>query len=88
MIELPQRMNGGATVLFEELAQISALCRERGVRLHCDGARLWEVAPFSGRPLPEICALFDSVYVSFYKGASHAARESAGMRALLLIETL
>jgi threonine aldolase len=36
--------------------------------LHFDGARIWESQPWFGRPLPEIAALADSVYVSFYKG--------------------
>ena len=36
-------MNGGATIPFDELQRISTMCRERSVRLHCDGARLWEV---------------------------------------------
>lgn len=31
------------------------------------GARLWECASFYGRSPAEICASFDSVYVSFYK---------------------
>ena len=35
---------------------------------HADGARLWESQPFLDHSLPEITALFDSVYVSFYKG--------------------
>merc|ERR1740121_3341194 len=33
-----------------------------------DGARLWEVQPFYAKSLEKICGLFDSVYVSFYKG--------------------
>jgi threonine aldolase len=41
--------------------------RERGWALHLDGARLWTCGPFYGRPLDEIAALFDTVYVSFYK---------------------
>jgi threonine aldolase len=36
--------------------------------LHLDGARLWESQPFYGRPHAEIAGLFDSAYVSFYKG--------------------
>ena len=36
--------------------------------MHLDGARLWESAAGYGRPLAEIAALFDTVYVSFYKG--------------------
>mmetsp|Transcript_21558 Transcript_21558/g.68611 ORF Transcript_21558/g.68611 Transcript_21558/m.68611 type:complete len:225 (+) Transcript_21558:229-903(+) len=38
------------------------------VPLHADGARLLEVAPYYGLPLPGLCRLFDSLYVSFYKG--------------------
>jgi threonine aldolase len=36
--------------------------------VHLDGARLWESAAGYGRPPGEIAALFDTVYVSFYKG--------------------
>jgi threonine aldolase len=35
--------------------------------LHLDGARLWECQPFYERDYAEIAALFDSIYVSFYK---------------------
>jgi threonine aldolase len=35
--------------------------------LHLDGARLWECQPFYQRSYAEIAALFDTVYVSFYK---------------------
>ena len=42
------------------------------VPLHLDGARLWEIAPYykaeAGSSLREVVALFDSAYVSFYKG--------------------
>jgi threonine aldolase len=41
--------------------------RRRGVALHLDGARLWQCGPFYKRPLSEIAALFDTVYVSLYK---------------------
>jgi threonine aldolase len=34
---------------------------------HADGARLWESAAGYGKPPREIAALFDTVYVSFYK---------------------
>jgi len=61
-------MNGGGAAPFEELVSIAALCRERNVRLHLDGARLWEVAPHFGKSYAEICAVFDTAYVSFYKG--------------------
>jgi threonine aldolase len=53
-----------------------AAARERGARVHVDGARIWEATPYLGRELAEIAGLADSVYVSFYKtlgGISGAA---------------
>lgn len=68
LIELPQRELGGYLPPFDELEAISHLCRERGIRLHLDGARLFETLPYYEKTAAEVCALFDSVYVSFYKG--------------------
>ncbi|QAY65867.1 threonine aldolase family protein [Paenibacillus protaetiae] len=68
LLELPQREIGGQLPSFEELAELSAYCRANGIKLHLDGARLFEVTPYYGKSAAEICELFDSVYVSFYKG--------------------
>ncbi|MEK4662398.1 beta-eliminating lyase-related protein [Priestia sp. FSL H7-0729] len=68
LLELPQREIGGQLPAYEELEAISAYCRERGIKLHLDGARLFEIIPYYKKTPAEICSLFDSVYVSFYKG--------------------
>lgn len=68
VVELPLRRGGYVLPSWEELVAISQWCREQGVPLHLDGARLWEAAPQLGHSLAEIAALADSVYVSFYKG--------------------
>ena len=69
LVELPQRETGGQLIGFEELAALSAWCGEAGVRLHLDGARLWECGPaYAPRTLAEVVGLADSVYVSLYKG--------------------
>lgn len=68
LLELPQREIGGRLPSWEELSAISAWAREKGIALHLDGARLWECGPFYGKEYAEIAGLFDSVYVSFYKG--------------------
>jgi threonine aldolase len=68
LLELPQREIGGLLPEWDDLLAQTAWARERGVALHLDGARLWEAGPFYGRPYAEIAALFDTVYVSFYKG--------------------
>ncbi|HVT10632.1 MAG TPA: beta-eliminating lyase-related protein [Fimbriimonadaceae bacterium] len=67
LIELPQREIGGQLPSWEELMAICDLAHARGMKLHMDGARLWECRPFYGRSYAEIATPFDSVYVSFYK---------------------
>lgn len=67
LIELPQREIGGQLPSWEDLWEVTAWAKQRNIRLHLDGARLWESQPFYGRPLSEIVQDFDSVYVSFYK---------------------
>jgi threonine aldolase len=66
-VELPVRWLGGQLPTWEQLEELKRTCRERGVKLHMDGARLWESQPFYGRSYADICRGFDSVYVSFYK---------------------
>ncbi|ANS76218.1 threonine aldolase [Paenibacillus yonginensis] len=73
LLELPQREIGGQLPPFGELEAISAYCRENGIRLHLDGARLLEILPYYEKTAAEVCALFDSVYVSFYKGIGGVA---------------
>lgn len=68
LLELPQRDIGGQQPPFDDLAAQAGWARERGAAVHLDGARLWESAAGYGRPPAEIAELFDSVYVSFYKG--------------------
>jgi threonine aldolase len=68
LLELPQRELGGELPAWEDLVAISTHARDRGWHLHLDGARLWECGPAYGRPYAQIAALFDTVYVSFYKG--------------------
>jgi threonine aldolase len=68
LLELPQREIGGVLPEWDDLVAQTAWARERDVALHLDGARLWEAQPFYDEPHAEVAGLFDSVYVSFYKG--------------------
>jgi threonine aldolase len=68
LLELPQRDLGGQLPGWDELTAQLAWARDRGAAVHLDGARLWEAAAGYQRPPAEIAALFDTVYVSFYKG--------------------
>lgn len=66
--ELPQRDLGGLLPEWDDLREQVAMVRATGAAAHLDGARLWEAQTYYRRPLDEIAGLFDSVYVSLYKG--------------------
>ncbi|MCW2930552.1 MAG: L-threonine aldolase [Actinomycetia bacterium] len=68
LVELPLRDAGCLLPTWNDLVQLSEACRARGTALHFDSARIWESQPWFDHPLPEIAALADSLYVSFYKG--------------------
>ncbi len=67
LLELPYRPLGGQLPTWDELLAIRAWATERGIPMHLDGARLWQCRPFYNKEFHEIAALFESVYVSFYK---------------------
>ena len=66
--ELPAREIGGQLPIWKELEAFKRAVKKRGAFLHMDGARLWETRAFYRKSYRKICAQFDSVYVSFYKG--------------------
>jgi threonine aldolase len=68
LLELPQRDLGGQQPAWDDLVAQVGWARDRGAAAHLDGARLWESAAGYGRAPAEVAALFDTVYVSFYKG--------------------
>jgi threonine aldolase len=86
LLELPQREIGGWLPDWDDLAAQTEWAREREIALHLDGARLWEAGPFYGRDYAEIAGLFDSVYVSFYKGLGGLAGCALAGDAGLVVE--
>jgi threonine aldolase len=68
LLELPQRDLGGQQPDWDDLVAQTGWAREQGAAVHLDGARLWESSAGYDRAPAEIAALFDTVYVSFYKG--------------------
>jgi threonine aldolase len=78
LLELPQRELGGTLPSWEELQEMTQWAKERQTALHLDGARLWECQPFYQKSYAEICAPFDSVYVSFYKSIGGIAGAMLG----------
>jgi threonine aldolase len=74
-IEIPVRRNENAVFPIGEIKRISAWCREKGYKLHLDGARLHIAAMWSGVSVKEYASHFDTVYMCLYKylGASSGA---------------
>jgi threonine aldolase len=74
-IEIPVRRCNAQVFPIDELRKISVWCREKGFKLHLDGARLHLAAAWSGISVHEYASLFDTVYLCLYKylGASSGA---------------
>lgn len=70
LVEVENTMNkgGGACYRFEDLALISAACKNHGLRLHLDGARIFNALAATGDDPKEMAGLFDSVSVCLSKG--------------------
>lgn len=67
LLELPYRELGGQLPPWEDLEAAREWATGKGVALHLDGARIWQCRGYYGKSFEDIGALFDSVYVSFYK---------------------
>jgi len=59
---------GGRVLPQERLAELAGFAHANGLRVHMDGARLWNAAVASGRSPAEIAAPVDSASVCFSKG--------------------
>ncbi len=58
---------GGTIFPLEEIEKIHVLAKENDLKLHLDGARLWNAAIETGKSLKEYAAFFDSVSLCFSK---------------------
>ena len=59
---------GGRIFPIEWIEDLAGVARDRGLYLHCDGARLWNAVVASGIPAPRWAAPFDSVTFCLSKG--------------------
>ncbi|BCQ23075.1 low-specificity L-threonine aldolase [Caballeronia sp. NK8] len=59
---------GGKVLPAGYVAQATKLARDRGLSTHLDGARVFNAAVASDKPVSDLCAPFDSVSVCFSKG--------------------
>ncbi len=59
---------GGAVVPLERLRALADLARSRNLRVHLDGARLWNASAATGVPIADWAACADTVMMCFSKG--------------------
>ncbi|GMM57550.1 hypothetical protein DAKH74_041660 [Maudiozyma humilis] len=57
----------GIVYPLEELVRIKAWCMESGLKMHCDGARIWNAVAESKVPLKQFGELFDSISICLSK---------------------
>ncbi|NJL14316.1 MAG: aminotransferase class I/II-fold pyridoxal phosphate-dependent enzyme [Microscillaceae bacterium] len=59
---------GGAVYSLADIAPIAALCQERGLKMHLDGARIFNALQATGEAATEYGAHFDTISVCLSKG--------------------
>jgi threonine aldolase len=67
-LENTHNYGGGRIYPLEKIEAISQWARSAGLRMHLDGARLWNAVVATGIPAATWSACFDSVSVCFSKG--------------------
>jgi len=67
-IEHPHNMGGGTLFPIEEIERICDRAHERGLKIHMDGARLFNAVAASGLPVSRIAAKPDTVMFCLSKG--------------------
>jgi len=70
LVEVENTMNkGGGTIYpFTSLEEISAVCREKRLKLHLDGARLFNAIVETGKKPADFGRLFDTISICLSKG--------------------
>ncbi len=68
VLENTANIGGGSYYTVEEIRPIAELCKEKGLKLHLDGARLFNALVESGDDPKEIGKLFDSISLCLSKG--------------------
>jgi threonine aldolase len=67
-VENTHNRGGGSVWPLAQIQEVAAVAKAHDLRLHLDGARLWNAAVAAGIPESAFAAPFDSVNVCFSKG--------------------
>lgn len=84
VVENTQNRGGGAVWPMDRVERVTAAARERGLRAHLDGARIWNACAASGHAPAEYARHFNTVSCCFSKGLGAPAGSAvAGDRATI-----
>ena len=72
-IENPVRRKAGEQFAMDEMRKITTFARKEGIRLHLDGARMLLASAYTGVSPADYAAMFDTVYISLWKGLNAAS---------------
>lgn len=68
VLENTANKGGGSFYTLDEIRPISKLCRERGLGIHLDGARLFNALVETGESTQDVGEVFDSISICISKG--------------------
>ena len=68
VVENTHNRAGGTVWSLHEIEAIRTVAKTHGMKMHLDGARLWNASVAAGIPLKTYASFFDSVSVCFSKG--------------------
>ena len=68
LIENTHNRAGGTIFPVDEIRRIRMVALRRDLKMHLDGARLWNASVATGISLEEYCGYFDSISLCFSKG--------------------
>jgi threonine aldolase len=70
LVSLENTVNraGGSYYTLKQMSDVSIFCHEKGLKLHLDGARLFNAVTETGDNLKEIGKLFNSISICLSKG--------------------
>ena len=67
-LENTHNRHGGTILPLEQLVALSRAARSRGLKVHLDGARLWNASVATGVPIREWASHVDTLMMCFSKG--------------------
>ena len=66
--EISHNYNGGAVVDYDQFVSLAKLAGKLGLKVHLDGARIWNAVIASGRPVTDFTKYCDTMMFCFSKG--------------------